>query len=479
MKPTEAPYPPAPSRPAAAAPGLALSVLPADGGRVPHPVRRRVGRAAAGWVPALAVALAAPAWPAGAASPGAALAGAAPGGAAPAGAATARLAPAGAASAGAAPAGAAVAAPSAAAAPPDAGPAASLPEVRVARARAVAATAGLRLPARTEPVEEARLYARVSGTVAERHAELGDRVASGALLLRIAVPELDAQLGTVRAQLAQAEAREALARSKLERSRALVAEQFLSPQALDELQAQAAVARADVAAVRAELARLQTLQGYQQLRAPFAGTVVERAVERGDRVGADGANSSPALFRLARLDALKVLLDVPQAQLAGLQPGRPATLRFAEFPGETFPAKVARLAGRIDPASGAMRVELSLPNPGQRLPAGLRGEAELAPPALARLVAVPAQAVQLRGGQPMVATVDPEGRLRFQPVQVGPAQGREVLLQAGLEPEAVVVLQLNALLKEGSRVKPVPVAPPGAPGTAAVPPGPAAASPPR
>ena len=327
------------------------------------------------------------------------------------------------------------------------------PEVRTARARPVAAGAPLRLPARTEPIEEARLYARSSGTLVERRVDLGDRVAAGALLARIAAPEVDQALASARAGLGQAQARERLAQVNLDRSRPLVEQNFLSAVRLDELSAALEVARADTAAAQADVRRLEAVQGFQQVRAPFAGTIVERAVERGDRVSADGANGSPALFRLARLDALRVVVEVPQAAAATLQPGRPAELRFAEFPGERFKARVERLAGRIDPASGAMRVELKLPNPGQRLPAGLRGELDLAPDAAQPGVAVPAASVLLRGGQPHVATVDGDSRLRFVPVQVERTVGRDVLLARGLDAGQTVVLNVNALLQDGAPVR--------------------------
>lgn len=336
---------------------------------------------------------------------------------------------------------------------PAAAASAPVPEVRTARAKPVAAGAPLRLPARTEPIEEARLYARSSGTLVERRVDLGDRVAAGALLARIAAPEVDQALASARAGLGQAQARERLAQLNLDRSRPLVEQNFLSAVRLDELNAALEVARADTAAAQAEVRRLEAVQGFQQVRAPFAGTIVERAVERGDRVSADGANSSPALFRLARLDALRVVVEVPQAAAATLQPGRPAELRFAEFPGEVFKARVERLAGRIDPASGAMRVELKLPNPGQRLPAGLRGELDLAADAAEPGVTVPGNAVLLRGGQPHVATVDGDSRLRFVPVQVERTAGREVLLRRGLAPGQTVVINVNALLQDGSRVK--------------------------
>lgn len=345
---------------------------------------------------------------------------------------------------------------------PAAGAAAeTLPEVRTALARATAPGAGLRLPARTEPVEEARLYARTSGVVVERLVELGDLVPAGAVLARVAAPEVDQALASAQASLVQAQARERLAEQTLQRNRPLLEQNFISPTRVDDLAAALDVARADSAAAAAELRRLQTLQGFQTVRAPFAGLIVERGVERGDRVSADGGNNSAALFRLARVDSLRVVVDVPQSAVATLQRGSSAKVSFPEFGAEAFAARVERLAGRIDPATGAMRVELSLPNPGRRIPAGMRGEVELAlaqPEGAAAPagVAVPANALQTLSGQPHVVALDAEDRLRFLPVQVRRSVGRDVEISAGIEAGTRVVLNANALLQEGQRVRVAP-----------------------
>jgi RND family efflux transporter MFP subunit len=332
------------------------------------------------------------------------------------------------------------------------------PEVRTVLARAVQADGALRLPARTEAIEEARLFARTSGVVLERRADLGDSVAAGAVLARIAAPEVDQALDSARASLAQAQARERLASATLERNRPLVAQNFVSPTRLDDLAAALDVARADTAAAAAEVRRFEALQGFQTVRAPFAGVIVERLVERGDRVSADGANNTPALFRLARLDALRVVVDVPQSAVAGLVRGRAAEVRFSELGGLVKLAQVERMAGRIDPATGAMRVELTLPNPGRQIPAGLRGEVLLAgtgAASAAGAVAVPANALQTMSGQPHVATLDAGNRLRFVPVEVRRSVGRDVELSRGLAAGTRVVLNINALLQEGQLVRPV------------------------
>lgn len=358
-----------------------------------------------------------------------------------------------------APAGSAASAaqPSAATADDRPGPASAstAPTVRVAEAKASPTATALRLPARVVAAEEVRIFARATGIVTERRVDLGDRVKAGDLLLRISAPEIDQSLQSARAALGQVQAREKLANLNLDRSKPLVEQNFLAPSNLDTLAANVEVARADTAAARSEVRRLEEVQRFQQVRAPFAGVITERAVERGDRVSADGGTATGHLFRLARLSELRVVIDVPQSSALGLRTGAVAKISFPEFAGETFNATLQRRSGAIDASTGSMRVELSLPNPDLRLPAGLRGEALIEAPA-AGSVRVPAAALHMRDGKPHVATVDVESKLRFVPVSVARTSGPEAVISSGLAVGTRVVLGLNSLLREGGAVSVAP-----------------------
>lgn len=326
---------------------------------------------------------------------------------------------------------------------------ASAPVVRVVIATASPIKTTLRLPARAMAAEEARIFARTSGTVAERRVDLGDRVKAGDLLLRIAAPEVDQSLERARAAVGQTRAREHLAQLNVDRARPLVEQQFLSPSGLDNLTANLAVAHADTAAAVAEVKRLEAVQQFQWVRAPFAGVITERLVERGDRVSGDSGDAY--LLRLAKLDELRVVVDVPQSSAIDVPLGAVVPLSFREFPGETFKATLRRRSGSIDAATGTMRIELALPNPELRLPAGLRGEAVLEVNSLGG-VRVPSGALLSRDGKPHVALVDAQGRLRFVAVQVDRTSDREVVIRSGLDAGAKVVMPLSSLLREGAQV---------------------------
>ena len=343
--------------------------------------------------------------------------------------------------------------PAAASAAASASASASAPVVRVVVAAASPIKTTLRLPARAQATEEARIFARTSGTVAERRVDLGDRVKAGELLLRIAAPEIDQSLERARAAVGQTQAREHLAQLNLDRARPLVEQQFLSPSGLDNIAANLAVAHADTAAAAAEVRRLEAVQQFQWVRAPFAGVITERLVERGDRVSGDSGDAY--LLRLARLDELRVVVDVPQSSAIDVPLGAVVPLSFREFPGETFKATLRRRSGAIDASTGTMRIELALPNPELRLPAGLRGEAVLEVNSLGG-VRVPSGALLSRDGKPHVAIVDAQGRLHFVAVQLDRTSDREVVIRGGLDAGAKVVMPLSSLLREGAQVNIAP-----------------------
>jgi RND family efflux transporter MFP subunit len=330
--------------------------------------------------------------------------------------------------------------------------------VRVITPESAAASAVLRLPARTAPVEQALIFARATGVVSERRVDIGSRVRRGDVLAVISAPEIDQAVDRARAALAQAKAKEQVAQTNLIRSQQLVDQGFLSRQVLDERQGGYDAAVADRLAAEAELGRLNEIKGFQVVRAPFAGVIAERRVDRGDRVIGDSSNAEGYLFRLVRTEALRVTIDAPQSVVMQVQPGMSADVVFPELPGERLAAKVMRSSGVIDPRSGTMQVELALPNPGGRLPAGMLGEVEIKLGRTQPVLLVPNGAVFVRDGKPYVAAVEgaggaAPGTVRFVPVQVGRNLGKQVEVLGGIAPDVALVVNPNALLRDGDAVQ--------------------------
>jgi multidrug efflux system membrane fusion protein len=330
-----------------------------------------------------------------------------------------------------------------------------LKTVRVVHPEPLRETGTITLTGRTAPAEQASVAARASGVAARRLVDIGDKVAAGDVLLVIEAPEVEQELARAKATVQQTRARLDLARVNAGRAEQLVKQGHISEQQRDERTANERVAEADLAAAEAEVQRLTEVQGFLTIRAPFAGTIVARAVERGDRISASDSQPSAPLFRIARLDELRVELDVPQTDALKVRIGNAAKVTFAELPGEVFTAKVVRRAGLIEQASSTMRAELMMTNPEERIPAGLTGLVALDISRERAPVTVPTNTLVTRDGQQKVAVAeleDGEDKVTFRKVSVGRDFGERVEIVAGLEPSDRVILSPNALLREGDNV---------------------------
>ena len=328
----------------------------------------------------------------------------------------------------------------------------TVPEVLTAEARPAESSFELRLPARASAGETAQLYARATGLVAERRVDLGDQVSAGQVLALISTPEVDAAVREAQADLLHSRASEELARSNFERAEVLVRSNAISREMHSDRKAARDAAVAQRAAAEARLASARERQGFQTVRAPFAGVIAARNVERGDRVVGDSAGSATPLFTLNALDPLRIVLDVPQSAALQVRPGLRAEVGFPELPGERFPAEVVRSAQTLSIDAGAMRVELRLPNPGNRIPAGMVGEARLSIPRAGAVVIVPESAVIADAQGARVARLDAASKLDYRTVRLGRNLGNDIEILDGLTAGDQVVLSPNALLRQGARV---------------------------
>lgn len=325
--------------------------------------------------------------------------------------------------------------------------------VRIVRPEPESGTATLTLAGRTAPAEQALISSRANGFVAERRVDIGDRVKGGDVLVVIEAPEVTQEILRARAAIDQMKARQELARATLERGESLVGKGHVSVQTLDERRATKMTADADLAAALAELKRLEEVQSFQTVRAPFDGTIVARQVERGDKVSADSSQQGGYLLRIAHLDDLRIEIDVPQSYALAVEPGIEAKVLFAELPGQTLAARVKRVSDLIDPLSNTMRAELLMKNPGGRIPAGLNGQVMLDLPAASGAVNVPTNTLITRAGRQMVAIVDGESRVQLQPVAVAQDLGERVVISSGLTVDDRVIVSPNALLRAGDAVE--------------------------
>lgn len=338
--------------------------------------------------------------------------------------------------------------------------AAAAPEVLTVQAKAADGAYDLALPARAQAGESAQLYPRATGLISERRADLGDKVAAGQVLATISAPEIDQAVREARAVLAQANADEELAKVNYQRAQQLIGSGAVSKEYFSERKGNYDVAVAARNAAQARLTSALERQSFTAVRAPFAGVVVARNIERGDRVVGDSAGGGAPMFEIAVLDPLRVVVDVPQNVSLQISNGLEAEVSFPELPGERFPAQVARSARALSRDAGVMRTELRLPNPDSRIPAGMVGTARLHLPRATPAVVLPVSTVIQRASGTQVATVQPDSTLAYRSVTLGRNLGNEVEVLAGVGPGDTVVLAPNALLAEGNKVSAKALPPP-------------------
>lgn len=323
--------------------------------------------------------------------------------------------------------------------------------VRIVLPQAVYGQSTLTLSGRTAAAEEAQLASRASGIVSERRVDIGDQVKAGDILVAIDAPEVEQELRRARAAADQVRARLALAKLSLRRGESLIDKGNISEQTLDERRATKLAADADLAAAIAEAKRLEEVQSFQTIRAPFDGTIVSRNVDRGDKVIGDSSQNSRYLLRIARLNELRVEVDVPQSYSLLVKPGASAKVIFSEVT-KAFRARFVRVSGQVDQTSGTMRAELLLPNPGNLIPSGMNGQVVIDVDETGGSVLVPTNTLMTRNGHQAVATVS-NGRFQIRAVNVERDLGDKVVVSSGLQVDDQVVISPNALLQPGEEVQ--------------------------
>lgn len=323
----------------------------------------------------------------------------------------------------------------------------------------VRSTASIRyeLPGRTEAIEQATIFTRATGIVRERRFDIGDRVKAGDILAVIDVPEIDREVESARAAVEQAESRASNARLIAERADALLKSRAISQENSEFRITTFETADAALRLARAELARVEELKKFATVTAPFDGVISARNFDRGDRMRGDSSTFEGWLYRLSRLDSLRFVVSATPDLALRLDKQSEAAVRFNELPGRTFPARLSRTSEVFDTASGTMRVEFLIENQESHLPAGLPGMAALMLPPTENTHILPNNTLITRQGKPLVATVN-SGKVSF--IEVLPGRNLGPTLEvssAGLGPETPVIVNPNAMLKEGDLVEAKPV----------------------
>jgi RND family efflux transporter MFP subunit len=300
--------------------------------------------------------------------------------------------------------------------------------------------------------QEAVIGAESQGLrLVEVRAQVGDRVAKGALLARLQDDTLQADLAVARATLAEAEAALAEAQANAERARQLQPSGALSAQQIQQYATAETTARARVASAKARLEADGVRLAQTRIVAPDAGVVSSRSATLGAVV-----SPGTELFRLIRQGRLEWRAEVPAADLAALQPGTPAEVVLPG--GATLQGKVRTVAPTVEVNTRNGLVYVDLPGHAQaRAGTFARGQFRFGETPAATL---PQTAVVLRDGFHQVLQVQADHRLRQWKVEVGRRQGDRVEILTKLPEAAEFVAQGGGFLADGDvvRVAPAPAA---------------------
>jgi RND family efflux transporter MFP subunit len=332
--------------------------------------------------------------------------------------------------------------------------AAGKPRVDVIVARRANVVDNLLLPGSLQAFVDTPIRARTNGYIARWLADIGDRVKEGQTLAIIESPEVDRELNQARASLEQAQANLELARVTAERWKMLGLQNAVSKQDIDQKTADYEARRADVAAAKANVERLEQLKGFETVAAPFEGIISARNIDIGTLIN---AGSGPELFHLSQSDTLRAYLEVPQHYVPDIRVGVPVDVEIAEFPQERFSGKVARFAGALDAASRTLQVEVEIPNHDGRLFAGMFCEVRLHLTTAHPSILIPSNDAIIRSAGTLVAVVTDRNTIHLQPVKLGRDFGAQIEILDGLSENALIVENPTDTLSEGQAVEPIPV----------------------
>ena len=325
--------------------------------------------------------------------------------------------------------------------------------VSVVSPKAGAPTQEILLPGTTQAFTDAPIFARTNGYVRGWYVDIGAHVKQGQLLAEIETPEVDQQLQQARADLETAQANLRQAQITADRWQALLESDSVSKQETDVAVSALSAMKATVNSNAANVRRLEQLQGFQKIFAPFDGVITARNVDVGVLINAGSTTTAGReLFHMAAIHKLRVFVAVPEIYSRAARPGGSATLTLDEFPGRTFRGTLVRNANAIDLASRTLLVEVDVDNPGGELLPGAYVFVHLKLPKQVASVTVPATTLLFRGEGLRVAVVR-DGKAQLVPVTIGRDYGTNVEVLSGLQPTDQVIAAPLDSLTSGTRVE--------------------------
>src|SRR3984957_11811776 len=316
-----------------------------------------------------------------------------------------------------------------------------------------AAAQEITLPANTQAFIDTPIYARTSGYLRKWYADIGTHVHSGQLLAEIDTPELDQQVHQAQSDLATAQSNEKIAQITAERWTKLLAKNAVSKQETDQAMSDFSGRQSALAAAESNVMRLQQLQGFEKIYAPFDGVITARNIDIGSLIQAGDSNSPRAeLFHMASTDKLRLFVPVPEVYTNQVRNGSHVAVTSDAVPDTKFTGTIVRNSDAIDISSRTLNVEVDVVNTEHKLLPGQYAFIHLPIPPSASSMTLPSGALLFRGEGLRVGVVR-DGLVRLLPVEVGHDYGASVEITSGLAAHDQVILNPPDSLADGERVK--------------------------
>jgi RND family efflux transporter MFP subunit len=330
----------------------------------------------------------------------------------------------------------------------------ALPTVAVISPTAAKPEQELLLPGSLQAYTESPIYARTNGYLIRWYKDIGSRINKGDLLAQIDTPEIDQELSQARAARQQTAAQLDLAKISSERWQNLRKSDSVSQQEADQQSSGYQQSTANLAAADANVKRLEELESFKNVYAPFSGILTKRNVDPGALISAGSAGRE--MFDIAQVDPLRVYISVPQAYAAAIKVGMTAVVTLQEYPGQQFKGKVARTSNSIDLSTRTLLTEVEVPNRDGHLLPGSFGQVHFSVHTDAECVAIPVNAMLFRAEGPRVAIITNDNKVQLRPINIGRDYGATLEVLSGLSVNERIVINPADSIEDGQVVNVAP-----------------------
>jgi len=331
--------------------------------------------------------------------------------------------------------------------------AALIPTVAVVQPTAEPGTDELVLPGNLQAYIESPIFARTNGYLLRWYKDIGSKVEKGELLASIDTPEVDQELSQARASREQIRAALGLAKISADRWENLRKTDSVSQQEADQQTSGYEQAKANLAAADANVRRLEQLESFKNVYAPFSGVLTRRNVDPGALINSGAQAAGRELFDMARVDPLRVYVSVPQAYAPSMKVGLKAAVTLQEFPGQKFTGTVVRTADAIDMSTRTLYTEVDVPNKDGKLLPGSYGQVHFAIGNSVPRITIPVNAMLFRSEGAQVAVVGQDGKVQLRRIVIGRDFGATLEILGGIEPSDRKSVNPSDSLEEGQQVR--------------------------